>query len=192
MVGQQVGYIRVSSLTQNTDRQLDGVALDRTFTDKVSGKDVNRPELAACLKHLREGDVLHGHSMDRLARNLDDLRSLVKDLTSRGVMVQFHKEGLKFTGEDTPMAQLLLSIMGAVADFERSLILERQREGIALAKSKGVYKGRKLSLRDEQIEEMLAKLNSGTKVTVVAKQLGICRETVYQYKKRSEEVSHKM
>lgn len=187
MVGQQVGYIRVSSLTQNTDRQLDGVALDRTFTDKVSGKDVKRPELSACLKHLREGDILHVHSMDRLARNLDDLRSLVKDLTSRGVMVQFHKEGLKFTGEDTPMAQLLLSIMGAVADFERSLILERQREGIAIAKSKGIYKGRKLSLKDEQVEELLAKLNSGKKVTDVAKQLGISRETVYQYKKRREE-----
>ncbi len=186
MVGQQVGYIRVSTLTQNTDRQLDGVALDRTFTDKVSGKDVKRPELSACLKHLRDGDVLHVHSMDRLARNLDDLRSLVKDLTSRGVMVQFHKEGLKFTGDDAPMSQLLLSIMGAVADFERSLILERQREGIAIAKSKGVYKGRKLSLQDDQVEELLEKLNSGTKVTVVAKQLGISRETVYQYKNRSQ------
>lgn len=189
MIGQQVGYIRVSTLTQNTDRQLDGVALDRTFTDKVSGKDVKRPELTACLKHLRDSDVLHVHSMDRLARNLDDLRSIVKELTSRGVVVQFHKEGLKFTGDDAPMSQLLLSIMGAVADFERSLILERQREGIAIAKTKGIYKGRKLTLSQEQIAELLAKLSSGAKVTYLAKDFGVSRETVYQYKKRREVIS---
>lgn len=186
MIGQHVGYIRVSSVTQNTDRQLDGIALDRTFTDRISGKDVKRPELLACLRHLRDGDVLHVHSMDRLARNLDDLRSIVKELTSRGVVVHFHKESLKFTGEDTPMAQLLLSIMGAVADFERSLILERQREGIAIAKSKGIYKGRKLSLKEEQIQALLADLANGIRVTDIAKQLGVSRETVYQYKKRCE------
>jgi DNA invertase Pin-like site-specific DNA recombinase len=186
MVGQQVGYIRVSTYSQNTDRQLDRVHLDRTFTDKASGKDVKRPELEACLKHLREADVLHVHSMDRLARNLDDLRRIVKDLTSQGVVVQFHKEGLKFTGDDSPMSQLLLSIMGAVADFERSLILERQREGIAIAKNKGVYKGRKLSLTQEQVKELIGKIQEGAKVTAIAKHFGISRETVYQYKNRSD------
>lgn len=185
MIGQQVGYIRVSTITQNTIRQLDGVQLDRAFIDKASGKDIKRPELEACLRHLREGDVLHVHSMDRLARNLDDLRRIVKDLTNRGVVVQFHKEGLKFTGDDSPVSQLLLSIMGAVADFERSLILERQREGIVIAKTKGIYKGRKLTLSQDQISELLAKLRSGAKVTAIAKQFGVSRETVYQYKNRS-------
>lgn len=189
MTGQQVGYVRVSTYSQNIDRQLDGVHLDRIFTDKASGKDTKRPELDACLKHLREGDVLHVHSMDRLARNLDDLRRIVKDLTSRSVVVQFHKEGLKFTGDDSPMSQLLLSIMGAVADFERSLILERQREGISIAKGKGVYKGRKLSLSQEQVKDMLGKIEEGAKVTVIAKQFGVSRETVYQYKNRSEAVN---
>jgi len=189
MIGQQVGYIRVSTITQNTIRQLDGIQLDRTFIDKASGKDIKRPELDACLRHLRDGDILHVHSMDRLARNLDDLRRIVKDLTSRGVVVQFHKEGLRFTGDDSPMSQLLLSIMGAVADFERSLILERQREGIVIAKAKGIYKGRKLTLSQEQISELFSKLRSGEKVTSIAKQFCISRETVYQYKKRISAVS---
>lgn len=100
----------------------------------------NRPELIACLKRLRKGDTLHIHSMGRLARSLDDLRRIVKNLTSEGVIVRFHKEGLSFTGEDSPMSNLLLSMLGAVAEFERSLIKERQREGIAIAKTEGVYK----------------------------------------------------
>lgn len=185
MVGQKVGYIRVSSVSQNADRQLDGMELDRIFIDRVSGKDTNRPQLLACLKHLREGDVLHVHSMDRLARNLDDLRRIVRDLTSRLVVVQFHKESLTFTGEDSPMAQLLLSIMGAVADFERSLILERQREGIAIAKSKGIYKGRKPSLQDSQVQALLTEIANGGKITSVARRFGVSRETVYQYKRRN-------
>ena len=141
--GQVVGYIRVSSLDQNTERQLDGRKLDRTFTDKASGKDTNRPELQAAIDYVREGDRLVVHSMDRLARNLDDLRKLVSDLTAHGVVVEFVKECLIFTGEEKAMSKLLLSVMGAFAEFERSLIRERQREGIALAKQKGVYAGRK-------------------------------------------------
>jgi predicted site-specific integrase-resolvase len=101
--GQRVGYTRVSTLEQNSDRQLDGVDVDRTFTDHVSGKDLHRPELAAMLAFVREGDVVLVHSMDRLARNLDDLRATVRGLTSRGVRVRFMKEQLTFTGEDTAM-----------------------------------------------------------------------------------------
>ena len=118
MTGQQVGYLRVSTLLQNTARQLDGVLLDKVFEDKASGKNTDRPKLDACLAHLRDGDTLHVHSMDRLCRNLDDLRRIVKDLTSRGVVVRFHKEGLSFTGEDAPMSHLLLSMLGAVAEFD--------------------------------------------------------------------------
>src|SRR4051794_27595454 len=134
MTGQRVGYIRVSTVEQNTDRQLDGVHLDRTFTDKCSGKDTQRPELTAMLEFVREGDVVVVHSMDRMARNLDDLRKLVSTLTGRGIKVEFIKESLTFTPDkESPMAKLLLSMLGAVAEFERAQIKERQREGIAIA-----------------------------------------------------------
>lgn len=180
MSGQQVGYTRVSSVDQNTARQLEGVVLDRVFEDKASGKDVRRPELAACLLHLREGDTLHVHSMDRLSRNLDDLRRVVKDLTGRGVVVMFHKENLTFAGEDSPMQNLLLSMLGAVAEFERAIILERQREGIAIAKTQGVYKGRKPSLTPALIDELRRRAAAGEKKTVLAREFGISRETVYE------------
>src|SRR4051812_27232232 len=139
MSGQKVGYIRVSTLDQNTERQLEGLALDRVFTDKASGKDTRRPELENLLSFVRGGDTVVVHSMDRLARNLDDLRQIVHTLTGKGVRIAFVKEQLTFTGEDSPMASLLLSVMGAFAEFERALIHERQREGIALAKQRGAY-----------------------------------------------------
>src|SRR5689334_15803045 len=131
--GQRVGYIRVSTLDQSTARQLDGVDLDKVFEDKASGKDTHRPQLKACLAHLREGDTLIVHSMDRLARNLTDLRALVDDLVARGVAVQFVKEGQTFTGKADHMARLMLNLMGSFAEFEREIIRERQREGIAIA-----------------------------------------------------------
>jgi DNA invertase Pin-like site-specific DNA recombinase len=181
MNGQRIGYIRVSSLDQNPERQLEGVATDRVFTDKASGKDAQRPQLEELLKFVREGDTVLVHSMDRLARNLDDLRRIVQDLTRRGIRVEFVKEGLHFTGEDSPMANLLLSVMGAFAEFERALIKERQREGIALAKQKGVYKGRKKSLTAAQVETARQRVASGETKTKVAKDLGVSRETLYQY-----------
>ena len=176
-----VGYIRVSSVDQNTSRQLSETALDKVFEDKASGKDTQRPQLTACLEYLREGDTLHVHSMDRLARNLDDLRKLVKGLIARGVAVRFEKESLTFTGESSPMANLLLSMLGAVAEFERALILERQREGIAVAKAAGAYKGRKPSLTQDKIEELKRRALAGEKKTVLAKEFGVSRESVYAY-----------
>ena len=116
----------MSSAGQNPARQLDGVELDRVFTDAVSGKSADRPQLQAMLAYVRDGDTMLVHSMDRLARNLDDLRRLVRELTGRGVAVQFIKEQLTFTAEDAPMATLLLSVLGAFAEFERALIRERQ------------------------------------------------------------------
>ncbi len=139
--GQRVGYVRVSTLDQNPERQLEGIAVDRVFTDKASGKNTQRPELDRLVAYVREGDTVVVHSMDRLARNLDDLRRLVKHFTQHGIRVEFVKEHLSFTGEDSPMSTLLLSVMGAFAEFERALIRERQREGIAVAKKRGVYKG---------------------------------------------------
>ncbi|WP_134447711.1 recombinase family protein, partial [Pseudomonas aeruginosa] len=130
MQGQRIGYVRVSSYDQNPERQLEQVEIGKLFTDKASGKDTQRPQLEAMLGFVREGDTVVVHSMDRLARNLDDLRRLVQRLTKRGVRIEFLKEGLVFTGEDSPMANLMLSVMGAFAEFERALIRERQREGI--------------------------------------------------------------
>jgi DNA invertase Pin-like site-specific DNA recombinase len=181
MKGQQVGYVRVSSKDQNTDRQLEGLQLDEVFTDKVSGKDVQRPELEAMLKHVRKGDVVLVHSMDRLARNLDDLRRIVKGLTDRGVRVEFVKEALSFTGDDSAMSTLLLSMLGAVAEFERSLIRERQKDGIALAKARGVYRGRKHTLSTEQVADLKKRIHQGVPKAKVARDFGISRETVYQY-----------
>ncbi|BBX15308.1 transposase [Mycolicibacterium duvalii] len=180
-MGHRVGYQRVSTVDQNTGRQLDGVELDKVFTDKASGKDTKRPELARALEYVREGDTLVVHSMDRLARNLEDLRRIVRELTGKGVRVEFVKESLAFTGEDSAMNTLLLSMLGAVAEFERSMILERQREGIAVAKAAGKYRGRKAALTIEQADELRARLAAGESVTTLAKVFGVSRQTVYNY-----------
>ncbi|CPU02952.1 site-specific recombinase PinR [Mycobacteroides abscessus] len=180
-MGERVGYQRVSTVEQNTGRQLDGIAVDKMFTDKASGKDVHRPELARAVEYLRTGDTLVVHSMDRLARNLEDLRRIVRELTGQGVRVEFVKESLTFTGEGSPMNTLLLSMLGAVAEFERSMILERQREGIALAKAAGKYKGRKAALTDGQADELRARLAQGESATALAKEFGVSRQTVYNY-----------
>jgi len=183
MLGQRIGYVRVSSFDQNPERQLEHVQVDKVFTDKASGKDTQRPQLDALLDFVREGDTLVVHSMDRLARNLDDLRRLVQQLTRRGVRITFVKEGLTFTGEDSPMANLLLSVMGAFAEFERALIRERQREGIALAKQRGVYRGRKKALSPGQAAELCRRVASGERKAKLAREFGISRETLYQYLK---------
>ena len=181
MDGQRIGYVRVSSFDQNPDRQLEGIPMARAFTDKASGKNTQRPELNRLLAFVREGDTVVVHSMDRLARNLDDLRRVVQGLTKRGVRIEFVKEHLTFTGEDSPMANLMLSVMGAFAEFERALLKERQREGIHLAKQRGAYRGRKRSLTVEQIAEMKQLLATGGQKAQVARDMGISRETVYQY-----------
>jgi DNA invertase Pin-like site-specific DNA recombinase len=180
-IGQQIGYIRVSSVDQNTARQLEGVELDKIFEDRCSGKDTNRPQLQALLEYVREADTIVVHSLDRLARNLDDLRRLVNSLTSKGIKVQFLKENLTFSGDDSSISNLLLSIMGAFAEFERELIKERQREGIAEAKKRGAYKGRKKSLSEGQQEELKERVANGEQKTFLAKEFHISRETLYQY-----------
>lgn len=183
MTGKRVGYIRVSSFDQNPERQLEGLLLDKQFIDRASGKDAERPQLKMMLDYVREDDTVIVHSMDRLARNLDDLRRLVQEFTSKKIKVEFVKEGLVFTNEDSPMSKLLLSVMGAVAEFERSLIKERQMEGIALAKNRGVYKGRKRSLDDDKIGQIQQRLNNGEKKSALAREFKISRETLYQYLK---------
>lgn len=179
--GQNVGYIRVSTVEQNTIRQLEGINLDKVFTDKCSGKDTKRPQLLQLLSFVREGDTVYIHSMDRLARNLDDLRKLVGKLTSKKVKIQFIKENLIFTGEDSPMSNLMLSVMGAFAEFERSLINERIREGVAIAKKAGKYKGRSKILNDDQVAEIKQMVADRYKKTDIANKFGISRNTLYRY-----------
>ena len=179
--GQRVGYLRVSSLDQNEVRQLEGLALDKRFTDKASGKDVKRPQLEAMQSFVREGDTVFCHSMDRLARNLDDLRRIVLGLTERGVHIAFVKENLTFTGEDSPMSNLLLNVMGAFAQFERELIRERQREGIAIARREGKYRGRKPSLTPARAGELRRRVADGESKAGLAREFGISRDTLYRY-----------
>ena len=183
MNGQRIGYIRVSSLDQNESRQLESEILDRVFTDKASGKNTDRPQLQELLQFARDGDTVVVHSMDRLARNLDDLRRIVQNLTDQGISIFFVKEGLTFNGEDSPMSNLLLSVMGAFAEFERALIKERQREGIEIAKKKGVYKGRRPSISHDQVKEIKQRVLSGENKTALAKEYDISRQTLYSYLK---------
>src|SRR5438309_2122999 len=153
--GHRVGYVRVSTADQNTERQLDGIELDRVFTDKASGKDVKRPQLNAALEYLREGDKLVVHSLDRLARNAEDLLRIVRELTERGVSVQFVKNRLTFSGDTAdPMSKLMLTMLAGFATFERDLIRERQREGITLAKARGAYTGRRKALKSEEAVQL--------------------------------------
>ena len=186
MPGQRVGYVRVSTADQNADRQLDGVSVENTFTDQASGKDMQRPELEALLTFVRADDTVVVHSMDRLARNLSDLLHLVQSLNARGVAVEFLKERLTFTGEDAPVATLMLSVIGAVAEFERTLIRERQREGIAVAKKRGVYRGRPRSLHPEQIEELHRRVDAGEPKARIAGDLGISRQSLYRLLREHE------
>ena len=176
-----VGYVRVSTGGQNVGRQLAGVELDKVFTDRCSGGSAERPALVEMLDWIREDDVVHVHSMDRLARNVSDLRELVAAINRDGASVRFHKEGLEFSGEDSPMSELLLNLLGAVAQFERSLIRERQREGIEAAKKRGAYRGRKKALCPASISDLKARRSSGESVASLARKFGVSRQTIYAY-----------
>lgn len=177
--GHNVGYVRVSSGGQNTDRQLDGLKLDKLFTEKASAKDSKRPMLKECMDYLRMGDILHVHSIDRLARNLIDLQTIINTLNSRNVTVKFHKENLTFTGEDNPLNKLMLQMMGAFAEFERNLIKERQMEGIKIAQKKGVKFGRKKCLSNDQVEEIKLRIAQGEQKKALAQEYNISRQTLY-------------
>jgi DNA invertase Pin-like site-specific DNA recombinase len=179
-----VGYIRVSSVDQNTARQLDGVILDRIFEDKASGATTDRPKLKEMLEYVREGDTIHVHSIDRLARSLSDLLEMVSALKARKVNVRFDKENLLFTSEVNPTQDLMLSMMGAVAQFERAISKERQREGIVKAKAAGAYKGRVKTVDDEAIREAMAV--EGASFRKVAKQLHVSLSTVQRAMKSTQ------
>lgn len=182
----RIGYKRVSSADQNTERQLDGLQLATVFEDKASGKDTNRPHLQALLaSEWPAGTTLVVHSFDRLARSLADLERIVTTLTGRGMNVEFVKEGKTFRGGEAvdPLDKLMLQMLGAFAEYERAMIRERQREGIAKAKAKGIYKGRPKKVSDaERIAAIVAEANApGAVKAKVAAANGISRETLYQY-----------
>lgn len=175
-------YKRVSTTDQNTERQLLDIACDRAYIEKISGKNTDRPELQAMLLNIRAGDVVNVHSMDRLARNTKDLLNLVEEITAKGAKIVFHKENLTFAPDrQDPYQKMMMTMLGAVAELERNLILERQREGIALAKLHGKYKGGQPKLTAQQIEEIKALINNRTPITQIAKQYGVSRRTVYNY-----------
>lgn len=189
VAGQVVGYARVSTDDQNLARQVDQLKAAGAFavyTEKISGSTRNRPQLEEVLRYLRRGDQLIVTSMDRLARSLVDLHAIVDDLVSRGVSVKFLREGQVYSGHADPIAKLMLGVMGSVAEFERAIIRERQAEGIAKAKKRGVYKGRARVLTDEQVGEARRRIAEGVPKAKVARDLGIGRTTLYEYLNESK------
>lgn len=184
VAGQKIGYARVSSKDQNLDRQLAALKKEkvfRVFTDTVSGSSTQRPGLDGALNYVRAGDQLIVVSMDRLARSLIDLHRLVDELTERGVSVKFLKEGQTYSLDSSPVAKLMLGLLGSVAEFERSIIRERQAEGIAKAKARGVYKGRAKVLNEEQVVQAREWVGEGIPKAEVARRFGIGRTTLYKY-----------
>mgnify|MGYP000545359049 FL=1 len=184
IAGQKIGYARVSSKDQNLDRQLAALKKEkvfRVFTDTVSGSSTQRPGLDGALNYVRAGDQLIVVSMDRLARSLIDLHRLVDELAERGVSVKFLKEGQTYSLDSSPVAKLMLGLLGSVAEFERAIIRERQAEGIAKAKARGVYKGRAKVLNEEQIAQAREWVGAGIPKAEVARRFGIGRTTLYKY-----------
>lgn len=146
-----IAYVRVSTIEQNEARQVEALEkynIDKWFTEKVSGKDANRPQLQAMIDYAREGDVVYIHEFSRLARSTKDLLDIIETLNNKGVQLISNKENLDTS---TPTGKMLVTMIGAIAEFERQQILERQREGIAIAKKEGKYKGRQVKAIDEQL-----------------------------------------
>lgn len=183
-----IAYIRVSSTDQNLDRQRDIITEDmKVFEDKCSGSTINRPGLTALMDWVRDGDHVHVHSIDRMARDLFDLQKLVQAFQEQGVDVTFHKENLRFKADASdPMSTLMLQIFGAVAQFERARIRDRQAEGIAKAKAKSVYKGRKPTAINKSDLVMELK-REGKKNTEIAREAGIGIASVYRILKANKE-----
>jgi DNA invertase Pin-like site-specific DNA recombinase len=166
------------------DRQLEGLELDKVFCEKISGKDSNRPELQSCLMYLREGDILFVHSLDRLARNMRDLLEIVSSLVDKGVEVRFIKENINFSSDSSAISVLLLNVMGAFAQFELTLIRERQREGIKLARERNAYKGGKPKLTQEQAADIIKRASEGVTKSHLAREYKVYPSTIINYIKR--------
>ena len=181
-----VAYRRVSSISQSVDRQLPDEKFDKEFEDKISAGEKLRPGLQQALEFTRPGDYLVVHSIDRLARNLAELEQLIKLITDNGVTVQFRKEQLSFkpAADPDPMAKLMLQLIGSVAEFERSMIKERQREGIAAAISAGKKFGRPRSLTDQQLKSLRAKKRAGLTTRQLQNEFNLSKSTVNRLTKK--------
>jgi DNA invertase Pin-like site-specific DNA recombinase len=179
MVAHIVGYKRVSSEDQSTDRQLVDIKLDKEFIDTVSGNNLNRDGLRSCISYVRSGDILIIDSIDRLARNLRDLQDIINTLVSKGVIVKFVKENMQFNSNSDPMSTLMLQMMGAFAEFERTMIRSRQKDGITAAKKAGKHLGRpKL---DKKLSKKAIDLKSkGHSISNIASQLKLSRPSIYK------------
>jgi len=174
-------YKRVSTIDQNLDRQLHNVTFDREYVEKVSGKDLNRPQLSALLSNLRQDDSVHVHEMSRLARNTKDLLEIVEQIVSAGASIRFQKENLEFkSGKKNPFQSLMLSMLSAIAQFERDLLLDRRREGIAIAKSKGKYKGRVSRFSDSDLTQIQKDFQSTSNKAEIARKWNISRQYLYK------------
>lgn len=183
-----LAYIRVSSTEQNVDRQLDGLTFDKTYTDKITGSTTDRPALIELKKFARSGDLIHVHSIDRLARSLIDLKTLVSEWNNEGISVKFHKENMEFSSNKSndPLTELMFNMLASFAEFERSMIHSRQAEGIAKAKAAGKYKGRKTNkARNDRITVLLFE---GMSIRKIASEVG-CNPSTVQRVKRSLQVA---
>jgi DNA invertase Pin-like site-specific DNA recombinase len=175
-------YIRVSTASQSTERQLINITCDRIFKDITSGKNRARPQLELMMLSLRAGDFINVHELSRLARNTKDLLELVEQVLSAGASIKFHKENLSFDGDivDDPFQKLMLTMLGAISTFERDLLLDRIAEGIAIAKSKGIYKGRKSKFSKTQVADIRQRFNDSSNKSKLAEEIGITRAYLYR------------
>lgn len=177
----EFAYRRVSTTEQKTDRQLADLIFDREYEDKLSGKDTNRPQLQAMLQNLREGDVVHVHELSRLGRSLIDLQKLVSMIVDTGATIYFHKENLRFEpNKSDPFQELMLHLLGAFSQFERSCIRQRQSEGIAIAKAAGKYKGKQSRFTEAQVEQIQLEFKEEKNKTALAMKWGISRGYLYK------------
>lgn len=183
-----IAYIRVSSIDQNEARQIEGLKgynIDKTFTEKVSAKNTNRPELQAMLEFAREGDTIYIHSFDRLARSTSDLLDLVNKIQDKGIHLVSNKENID---SSTATGKLMLTMIGAINTFERENMLERQKEGIAIAKAEGKFKGRKeIDYPKNWTEIYLIWKSRELSSNDAMEQLGLKRNTFYKLVKEYEE-----
>ena len=174
-------YLRVSTILQNTERQLNDVPCDRVYEDKLSGKDTNRPQFQLMMSNLRPSDVVNVHSLDRVGRNTKDILEIVETIKEIGATIKFHKENLKFDGSKSDLySDLMLTILSGFATFERNIILERQREGIEIAKQKGKYKGGKQKFDVEQKNRIKELVEEGVSISSVCRTMNCSRPTIYK------------
>ena len=176
----KIGYVRVSTQEQNTTRQevlMEGLGVDQVYIDRMSGKSQDRPELKRMMNYVREGDTVIVESISRFARNTRDLLELVEQLTAKQVEFVSKKEAIDTT---TPTGKFMLTVFGAVAELEREYILQRQREGIAIAKEQGIYRGRK-PIERANFNQVVAMWNSGQITAAEAmKRLDMKSSTFYR------------